>query len=173
MHLNGFSLVGVLLWFLQWFDLEKLLSHLVHFNDFSPRWVLCWILKTDVEKFLSHLVHLNAFSPVWFLSGFFLSNLILRSSYHTLCICVSSFQETRCGIAHITECACRGPINILSVIWLRAAVVPFGAPKWFLSPVSHMRSFYLLLLCCYYASITFLLRHYYDFVFFSFFAIFD
>ena len=64
-----------------WFDLEKLLSHLVHFNDFSPLWVLCWILKTDVEKLLSHLVHLNAFSPVWFLSGFFLSNLILRSSH--------------------------------------------------------------------------------------------
>ena len=80
-HLNGFSLVGVLLWFFQWFDLEKLLSHLVHFNDFSPLWVLCWILKTDVEKLLSHLVHLNAFSPVWFLSGFFLSNLILRSSH--------------------------------------------------------------------------------------------
>ena len=95
-----------------------------------------WCWKTPVT-----FGALNAFSPVWFLSCFVLSNLILRSSYHTLCICVSSFQETRCGIAHITECACRGPINILLVIWLRAAVVPFGAPKLFLSPVSPLVNF--------------------------------
>ena len=94
--------IGVLLWFFQWFDLVKLSSHLVHFNDFSP---LCWILKTDVEKLLSHLVHLNAFSPVWFLSDFFLKVTWFWEA-HTLCTCVSSllsFQETRCGIAHITH----------------------------------------------------------------------
>ena len=132
------ALVGLQLWSFQW------MSHLVQFSDLSPLWVLWWILKTNVEKILSHLVHLDAFSLVWFLSGFFSSKFILRSSYHTLCTCVSSllsFQETRCGIAHITECACRGPINILLVIWLRAAVVPFGAPKWFLSPASPLLNF--------------------------------
>ena len=40
---------------------------------------------TEVERLLSHLLHWNGFSLVWVLSCFFLSNLILRSSYHTLC----------------------------------------------------------------------------------------
>ena len=35
--------------------LRKLLSHLVHLNDFSSLRVIWWILKTDVETLLSHL----------------------------------------------------------------------------------------------------------------------
>ena len=35
--------------------LRKLLSYLVHLNDFSPLRVIWWILKTDIETLLSHL----------------------------------------------------------------------------------------------------------------------
>ena len=50
-------------------DVEKLLSHLVHFHGFFPSLILWWYFKSlDHEKLLPHLMHLNCFSPVSFLS---------------------------------------------------------------------------------------------------------
>ena len=70
---------------------------------------------------LAHISHLKRTFP----SCVFSSNLILRSSYHTLCtlegllillVCsLMYFQETLCGIVHNTLSTCRPPIMILSV----------------------------------------------------------
>ena len=51
--------------FIKWLDCEKLLSHLVHLNGFSPVWVLSCLFKFPIcEKPMPHLLHWNGFSLV-------------------------------------------------------------------------------------------------------------
>ena len=123
------------------------LSHLVHLNDFSPLWVLWWILKTDVEKLLSHLVHWNGFSPVWVLSCFFSSNLILWGSGHTLCTWrafhLCEFTEfSPVFSSNLMQKSSYQTVHLYGSYYdsfsdlTKKALVTFGAPKWFLSPAS-------------------------------------
>ena len=49
-------------------ECEKLLSHVEHWNGFSPVCVLsCGFKEFDCEKLLPHYEHWNYFSPVWVL----------------------------------------------------------------------------------------------------------
>ena len=70
--------VGLLVFFM-WSDFEKPLSHFEQLKVFSSVWVLsCSFKELDLEIHLSRFVYLNGFSPVS------LSNLMVRSSCHTL-----------------------------------------------------------------------------------------
>ena len=70
--------VGLLVFFML-SDFEKPLSHFEQLKVFSSVWVLsCSFKELDLEKHLPRFVHLNGFSPVS------LSNLMVRSSCHTL-----------------------------------------------------------------------------------------
>jgi len=103
-HLNGISPVWVLSCSIKLPAIEKLLTtHSVQLKGFSSVWILsCSFKELNLEKYLSHLVHLNGISPEWVpicsfkwqashfvhLNGFSTvstSNLIVRSSCHTLC----------------------------------------------------------------------------------------
>ena len=76
-HLNGLQ-CGFASVFM-WSDFENFLSHFEQLKVFSSVWVLsCSFKELDLEKHLSRFVHLNGFSPVS------LSNLMVRSSCHTL-----------------------------------------------------------------------------------------
>ena len=130
------ALVGLQLWSFQ------CMSHLVQFSDLSPLWVLWWILKTNVEKILSHLVHLDAFSLVWFLSGFFSSNFILRSSYHTLYTWRASHPS--CVFSPVFSINLMCSLSPLSPLmnfedWWWKNPVTFGALKCFLSSLVPFR----------------------------------
>ena len=68
-NLKGFSLMWVLSKFYKWSDFKRLLSHFEHLKSFSPVWVLSYSFKEhDREKLLLHFICLNGISPVWALS---------------------------------------------------------------------------------------------------------
>ena len=78
-HERNISRVDPLMGFQVTLRRSKILSHFEQLKGFPSVWVLsCSFKELDLEKHLSQFMHLNGFSPVT------LSNLMLRSSYHTL-----------------------------------------------------------------------------------------
>ena len=98
------------------------LAHFVQLNAFSPpEWILSKVFKLlDVEKLRSHFVHLNGFSPVWVLSCSFkwpaIEKLLSHFDHRKIILCGSSFCHTLniwkasllCGSSHNSL---RGPIS--------------------------------------------------------------
>ena len=147
-HLNGLQ-CGFASVFM-WSDFEKLLSNFEPLKVFSSVWVLsCSFKELGLEKHLSRFVHLNGFSPVS------LSNLMVRSSCHTLgtwmesllsgthmFLQVASYWETLvtlCAVKRLLFCV--DPFMLLQGTWSWKILVTLCALEWNLSWVVPICSF--------------------------------
>ena len=84
-HERNISRVDPLMGFQVTLRRSKILSHFEQLKGFPSVWVLsCSFKELDLEKHLSQFVHLNGISPVS------PSNLMVRSSCHSLCTWMAS-----------------------------------------------------------------------------------
>ena len=146
-HERNISRVDPLMGFQVTLRRSKILSHFEQLKGFPSVWVLsCSFKELDLEKHLSQFMHLNGFSPVT------LSNLMLRSSCHSLCTwlaflpspvwviscsfkwpaiekLLSRFEQLKCF-------TCVGPVMLLQGTWSWKTFVTLFALECLFSSVS-------------------------------------